>query len=1132
MIHLTYSNRTEDLLEALAHDLALAREATHPLEPLRLVVPNRNVETWVKQGLAGRLGIAANLEFLYLHRFVQRLLEGAQELPLLDGRAILDGTLASLLDEEVLGRDELAPVRAYLTAGGADPLALARRRHQLALQLSRLFEEYGYSRPDLLLAWGGGESVFEGAAAAAEAWQRAIWGEVLRRHEGHVPFPALLSGLRELELGSRPVFFFGISYVSSAFHRIFGRLAEEGSLHVYTLNPCREFWEDAETGAETARRLRRQGASRGADERDPFGLETAEENPALALWGRPGRENIRLLNELASCDFREAFSDPVGETLLQRLQRDILERRERRRKPEPSAPLEDRSLEILACPGVRREAEAIAAEIWARMEDDPTLRFHEIAVLVAGKEPEAYFDHLAAAFQENHRIPYSLSDLSFASRSSISAAVDALLRLPCGKLERGEVLGFLTHPAVLAVEPEAGQEAWTLLTDRLGIILGADRGELEGTYLEEDLLSWDQGLRRLALGAFLPGGITGSAAPIELDGPEPWGRAEYLPVEGDGAWETYGALVRSLLSDLRYVRGARLSTGGWARLLELLIRTYVLPRGEEETRELDRCLVAVRQLAELPLGGEAIDAPLALELALAELGALGGSVGSYLGEGVAISTFQPMRAIPFRVIFIAGLGEGKFPAADRTSEIDLRQVRFQVGDVSARESDQYMFLEAILCARDRLILSYVAKDEQTGESLPPSPVVDGLLRILEREYGETRERRVRKIPLRAWDEGGTGRHPSQRAKGERRVARLRDESERQATARSLVEGLEGGERRSLEELLGLAPLPTEAAAQRVGQLSLSQLRAFLFCPLQGSVQALLRLRPDEEDLADRPAEPFEAGPLEKIGLLRGTFVDWLREGKAEELSSLYRARRKAFRLAGAVSSGAFGRVEEELHLELLTRWAEELGEGAHRVEVVRFGGGDEEEQVERALDPLLVRRGEGEEVALRGRTEVLLDGSASLLLLGRAWGQGERVVREELRIFLDRVILAAAGLHQGPHEGWLLAADEVEPLRRVRYAPLSQQQATAYLEALVDDVLSGPHPFFLPWEAVIDWKKGGEKKPLTHHVDDWRGDFKRPRSIYGPVRSPKEFAGLEEEEARAAAARRYDLFFAAREPNE
>ena len=109
-------------------------------------------------------------------------------------------------------------------------------------------------------------------------------------------------------------------------------------------------------------------------------------------------------------------------------------------------------------------------------------------------------------------------------------------------------------------------------------------------------------------------------------------------------------------------------------------------------------------------------------------------MGQYLVDGVVVSTFLPMRAIPFRVIFIAGLGEKQFPAADRKNLLDLRQARRRAGDVSPREQDNYMFLETLLSARDKLYLSYVSRDELTGDRLEPSSVVLELQHVLERGY--------------------------------------------------------------------------------------------------------------------------------------------------------------------------------------------------------------------------------------------------------------------------------------------------------------------------------------------------------------------------------------------------------------
>jgi len=71
MIELVYSNRTERLLANLAVSLREQREAgAHPLDPVELVVPNRNMESWVRLGLAQAAGVAANLNFRRIERFI------------------------------------------------------------------------------------------------------------------------------------------------------------------------------------------------------------------------------------------------------------------------------------------------------------------------------------------------------------------------------------------------------------------------------------------------------------------------------------------------------------------------------------------------------------------------------------------------------------------------------------------------------------------------------------------------------------------------------------------------------------------------------------------------------------------------------------------------------------------------------------------------------------------------------------------------------------------------------------------------------------------------------------------------------------------------------------------------------
>src|SRR5204863_7816059 len=100
----------------------------------------------------------------------------------------------------------------------------------------------------------------------------------------------------------------------------FAALGQAGEVFLYTLNPCREFWEDLDharvrraPAADPRFPKRRGNASqlsllfdegeRSAASPDPrqidFAPDHPDEIPALALWARPGRENIALHNQLS-----------------------------------------------------------------------------------------------------------------------------------------------------------------------------------------------------------------------------------------------------------------------------------------------------------------------------------------------------------------------------------------------------------------------------------------------------------------------------------------------------------------------------------------------------------------------------------------------------------------------------------------------------------------------------------------------------------------------------------------------------------------------------------------------------------------------------------------------------------------
>ncbi|MBF5044757.1 exonuclease V subunit gamma [Aggregicoccus sp. 17bor-14] len=1173
MLRLVYSSHTEQLLQALVQEVSAYRRTRGALEPVQLVLPNRNVEAYVRFGLAQESGIAANLEVHLLRRFVADLVS-REEVRLVGAEELRTLVLGLLLDEERMARPEFGPVRAYLHAAGDSGDALDLRRFQLADQLSRLFEEYSFSRDAMLREWPRRVVLVDTPLAEAERWQRALWlelfgkGGVLERRgagEG-VRFThpgALLETLRseKLELPPR-LFVFGISYVARVFQQVLGMLAQRTEVSVFTLNPCREFWEDVQSG----RGARRLGAE-ALEREDPFSLSGEGDTPALRLWGRPGRENIRLLNELADCDFDEAFPEvpPAGSSLLRQLQGDILER-----APVPVAPKGvevDGSVQVLACPGNRREAEAVAEEIWALVgtqlpHPDPLpegegtlrkLRFNDIAVLVAGKDKEAYFSHLTAAFRACHDIPHNTVDLSFASVSRMAEGVGLLLAFPFGECTRPEVLRVLTHPAAVARFPGAQPEQWVEWCERLGVVHGADRTDHAQTYIDRDILNWDQGMRRLALGAFMTGARSENPSQLTL------GLDTYFPEEHDRGSQTNAArlamAVRSLIADARFARSAKLPLSAWARFLVALCEAYLAGPGEAEARELERCLSALRGLADTELGEQPVSYRIAYELAQKALSEVSGSRGQHLADGVVVATTRPMRAIPFKVVFLVGLGEGEFPAVDKRNPLDLRLAKPQAGDVSNRDQDRYTFLETLLCTRERLYLSYVSRDALTGEKLEPSPVVLELLQMLEQGYVGPggRKRLVRTLPLHRHVGAERSRITSPEVHRESAAVALRRSLEA-ALGKGPLPELPALRRRlppelrtRLDSLLGLCDgLPEGAAAlpSREGplRLSLSALRRFLECPLQGYAGFLLGLEDVEEgDVREREDEAFETASLDALVGLRSVFLEVVRgapQRSGLKFEAAYGELAEGLARAARAPTGVFGQVERLGHLQLLKTWGDQLATSAARAARIgshRFGGAQEGERVEHLHPPVgleLTLGSERVKVELTGRIEAVTDAPAGSLILQRrnvstGWSESVKRQKAALRGYLDHLVLAAAGVQGGEDfRAQVLVAGNKPTAFGVGFKGLSQEAARAQLTVLATELLSGVHDYLLPCEAVFlaqgEHAKGRSlEECIAEVVGDERGSHS---SRYGPIRRfdlyppPKDAEGL--------VARRFGHFFA------
>ncbi|MGO4775480.1 exodeoxyribonuclease V subunit gamma, partial [Lysobacter sp. 2RAB21] len=428
--------------------------------------PQVAMRRWLQATLAQAHGIAANLEFLTPGEFVQRALEAnetgaqAERGEDLDAAALHWRVYATLSQPAQLREPALAPLRAYLD--GDDPI----KAWSLSGEPASLFETYQAWRRDWLLAWDAGH---ERNDAQAALWRRVAAGRRYRarRIDDYLArFGADHGGPATIPRGLPPrLFAFATLNISPDVLRVIATQARAATLHFYLPTPTRKYWGDLGTLAE---RLR-QGEDAAFGEDD---------NPLLQAWGAAGRDFMAVLGgyevvhpsgEIAAyADPEESrHDDPARDSLLQRLQRDLLHRRALPSRPwRAQLDRADASVQVHACHTRLREVQVLHDQLQALLDRDspegrrfdPPLQPREIAVLAPDIDP--YAPHIAAVFGglagRPGFIPYALADVSPLAAEPLAEVFLRLLALPVSRFGLSEILDLL---ATAAIAEQAGLDS-------------------------------------------------------------------------------------------------------------------------------------------------------------------------------------------------------------------------------------------------------------------------------------------------------------------------------------------------------------------------------------------------------------------------------------------------------------------------------------------------------------------------------------------------------------------------------------------------------------------------------------------------------------------------------------------------
>ena len=760
-LHLHFGNRLDLLSDTLARELG--RTWVDPLDPPFVVVPSPSVGKWLKLHLAQRGRTVLNLPTATLESFLWESLDPGPDHRLLRVDA-LQHAVSACLTPTLLCEPDFDSVRRFTTGpdGRMDPAM----RVQLSREAARLFLEYEYNRPSV---WSQGRWVVQGidrvwpdgpffatlagtSESGTERWQRRLHGMVfgpagplagtgylglprlhrLRREEGNVP-------------SGKDVHLLSVDKTSHFHRNLLLEMSEHRNIHLYLVNPCMEFWEDLDTFRRRRQRKKERTGIRtltGPEfQRDglPGDLWSPQSDPALLrLWGSTARENLVLWCQAADHDFEDVSRDPLdeGHGLLRSMQSALLHRHPGPvlepldHEGTPVGPsTDDGSLRILAAPEKLREMEAVRDAIFQWLSEDPLRRPSDVVVYLPN--PDMRVADIEAVFEAKPpghpgHLPISVLGVSGGTSRWARGAL-SLLEFARSGMDRATLLAFGENPLVRARRGvgESDLRTWAGWMEGTGILHGWDREDRksrgESEEVAVDAHTARAGLLRLAT-------ATLADAPLDLGLIAGWGDGLLPPWRDPEASdadrvEQFVSFLGDLERDLDEFRGKPgRNLAQWGRAFTLLCDRWLECVGDAPEDGVRRSVYA--GLEPLVLRGEEPAGLVELAETLRTLLAaeIPGSARAW-GGAVTFAPLRPSHILPHGLVVVAGLDGDKFPGEPTMGSLDLLSRGRILGDADPVADNRHAFLLAILSARDRLVISWCARDLQKDEIRPPSSVI-------------------------------------------------------------------------------------------------------------------------------------------------------------------------------------------------------------------------------------------------------------------------------------------------------------------------------------------------------------------------------------------------------------------------
>lgn len=742
-------SKSGGLLGELIYDISASKNK-ELFSPTKVIVSNKAVAEWMKDRVADKYNICANLDFVVLPG------------------AVITNIYLDNNPTSVMFNFEHATFILYQFFSNPDIYNDARfeelkpflfdsqgnlqiyRVYQLAHQVKQIFFEYIFLRT---------EELFNGKLWSSQStnWQKVVWDFLIVQIQGlnqktFLDVFKYFTEAKEIAKLPRELYVFALPSVYPSQLKILLNLSNFTDIYWYYLPISENYYGDL---LAPSARLKLEKKLLGYPDLNIDDLYLLDGNPLVANLGQQSRELTELLiSNGVQIDFGGStlFENNYysNSSILNVIKNDILDIKYRLRPEfrlqktagyyeDPIDAIETTSIQINVCYNKMREVQVMFNSIAEVLQNDNSLKLSDI--LITAPDIDDYAPYIEAVFNneyvenssgETMKIPYAISGNRRHKEASILETLMLLFEVPY-HLPVTFLLDVISDANVMN-NLDLDDKDIDLISHWLkenNVHFGYSKDDYSKLgYSLQDIYGLRRFLVNLTLGLYIPNVISTNNCHTPTfvldDLYAPYDNLEFAQSELlNKLIKVVDTIV--LVRNFIYTDEVTLCNSSLDEVRGVLdaIKTSIFTI-EEDQLKIDEFI------GTLPTYPILVNKPIIYDMIKEFAGVISSNV-RFTGK-LTFSSMQNMRGIPYRVIYIMGMNFGEYPRVHTPNKISLLAKSWYIADRNYTLEDKQIFLDMIMAAQDRLLISYVGMDQNNNSAIEPSPVLSLFLETVKNSF--------------------------------------------------------------------------------------------------------------------------------------------------------------------------------------------------------------------------------------------------------------------------------------------------------------------------------------------------------------------------------------------------------------